>query len=78
MRRARARRHAPISVHALDMSLAPALSKMHIQVPRKALTIDCLARVNDATRDWQRASNLLIVRPALILVMTIFLYLNVC
>ena len=35
---------------AHDMSFAPALSKMHIQVPRKALTIECLARANDPTR----------------------------
>ena len=62
---ARERRHAPSSVHALNISLAPALSRMHIQVPRKALTIECLARKRPHARDWQRASNLLIERPAI-------------
>ena len=45
----RARSHAPSSVYGLDLPLLPALSKIYIQVPRKALTTGCLARANDPT-----------------------------
>ena len=39
----------PDSVHKFDMSLVPVVSKMHIQVRRKALTIECLVCTNDPT-----------------------------
>ena len=63
MRRVRARRQAPNSVHAFDLSLANVLSTIYLQVLKKALTIEYFTRGNDPTRDWQRASSLLIERP---------------
>ena len=48
--RTTASKHAVSSVHILDMSLAPALRKLYIQVLSKALAIACLAHTNDPTR----------------------------
>ena len=66
MRRARSRTsaqaRAQLSSRARHVARS-SLSKMHIQVPGKALRIECLARKRPHARDWQRASKLLIERP---------------
>ena len=39
--------YMPSAIHSLDLLLAPALSKMYIQVLRKALTIEWLEHTNN-------------------------------
>ena len=63
MRCARERRHAPSSGHALDLSLAPVLSKVKPSTMESSHDLVISTCKRSQARDWRHASSSLIESP---------------